>query len=104
MKLKKSVIAAAVSLGVVVGSAGAAQAAGQDSGYKSCSGTGSTVATRGVASGKQTHYQNSLFQGFATSGATVTIRVWNPGFTTSNWKVYTDGAIDMTDTYAYCPG
>ena len=55
-----------------------------------------------MASGKQTHFQNSSSKTWPTAGATVTVRLWNAGKTTADWRVYTDGAIDTGDTYAYC--
>lgn len=104
MNTKRAVAATVASFALMVGYAGVAQAKGSDSGYKSCAGSGSTVATRGVASGKQTHFHNSRSVSFPSSGSTVTVRYYNAGLTTANWKVATDGAIDASDTYAYCPG
>lgn len=102
MKLIRGALATAASLVLVAAVGGVAQASGSDSGYKSCAGSGNTVVTRGVASGKQTHFQNSSSKTWPTAGATVTVRLWNAGKTTADWRVYTDGAIDTGDTYAYC--
>ena len=81
-----------------------ANATGYIGGYKSCAGVGSgSVATRGYATGTQSHYHNSYGTVFRYS-ATYAVKIENKGQRTANWRIETTGTLANSGNYAYCPG
>lgn len=80
-----------------------AMATESESGSKSCGGL-TNVATRGNASGVQTHVQNSSVKKFADSGNTVVNRYYSAGYSSASWQVTATGAMNHSLTYAYCAG